>query len=148
MSSTSLFLSIALLAAAVAVPVPCREKPDMSPEKLRELATHVVVGDVVQIWTREESKGFWDFTHYVAEIAVGEVEKGKGVQAGELLYARYWTKQWDGPGPPPADTNGHRGLPKSGERARVYLARDGYDGFGTTNDHGFNVIGANGFERP
>jgi hypothetical protein len=31
---------------------------------------------------------------------------------------------------------------------RAYLARDGYDGFGKTEDHGFNVIGANGFAKP
>ena len=38
-----------------------------------------------------------------------------------------------------------RRIPKEGDRVRVYLARNAYDGFGDNGDGGFNVIGANGF---
>lgn len=134
--------------AALAIVAPRREKADLSPEALRSTATHIVLGEVKQIWTRAESSGSWDTTRYVAEIAVELVEKGEGLEPGALVYARYWHREWDGWGAPPADTNGHRGLPRAGERVRVYLARDAYDGFGDTRDHGFNVIGANGFAPP
>ena len=145
-----ILFSLVLCGAVVGIPPgsPPPEKPDLSPEQLRETATHVVLGEVQQIWTREESSANWDVTHSVAEIAVETVEKGDGLQPGELVYARYWQKRWDGWGTPPADTSGHRGLPEQGERVRVYLARDAHDGFGKTSDHGFNVIGPNGFARP
>ena len=124
------------------------ERPDLSPETLRKAATHVVVGKVAQVWTREESKHRFDFIRYVAEIAVEEVEKGEGLAPGQLVYARYWEKSWGGGGPPPDDAYGHRGLPSPGDRVRVHLACDAHDGFEQTADHGFNVIGPNGFAEP
>jgi len=140
--------AVVLIAVAISARSARIEKPDLTPDQLRETSTHIVVGAVKQIWSREESAGGWDFTHYVAEIAVERCEKGDGLQPTQLVYARYWRKRWNGGGAPPADTNGHRGIPKSAERIRVYLARDAYDGFGSTKDHGFNVIGANGFAKP
>jgi hypothetical protein len=123
------------------------EKADMPPEGLRKRATHVVVGKVRSIYTRESREGKWRYTRYVAEVSVNEVEKGEGLAKGALVYARYWRRGWLG-GKPPADTSGHRGLPKEGETLRIYLARNAYDGFTKDNkDGGFNVIGANGFER-
>jgi hypothetical protein len=38
-------------------------------------------------------------------------------------------------------------LPQPKERFRIYLARNAYNGFGHTNDGGYDVIGANGFEK-
>jgi hypothetical protein len=151
MKPVAAFLALALVGAAGAALAPApapREKADLSPDQLLEISTHVIVGEVKQVWTREESSFNWDWTRHVAEIAVEGVEKGEGLAAGELVYVRYWTKRWDGFGAPPPDTNGHRGLPKAGERVRAYLARDAYDGFGKSDDGGFNVIGANGFAKP
>ena len=38
--------------------------------------------------------------------------------------------------------------PKAGEELRIYLAKDAYNGFGPGDkDGGFDVVGANGFER-
>jgi hypothetical protein len=127
---------------AFAAPV---EKVDMTPEQLQKTATHVVVGEVKQIWTREESDSNWKTTHYCAELAVSAVEKGEGIEPRGVVYLRYWRRQWVGSGPIPPSTNGHRGLPEAGSDVRVYLARNSYDGFGSTKDGGFNVIGANGF---
>ncbi len=125
------------------------EKPDLSKEQLESTATHIVVGKVEQIWTRSEEEGNWDYTRYVAELRVENREKGDGLATGQLVYVRYWTKRWDAFfSPPPPDTSGHRGLPDVGDQIRVYLAKDAYDGFGTTKDGGFTVIGANGFARP
>ena len=148
-SSARVGLLLALLASLGSSPAAAPEKPDLSPERLLAAATHVVVGKVEQAWTRKESRGSWDVTHFVAEIRVESVEKGEGLAAGGLVYARYWTKRWDAFfTPQPPDTNGHRGLPEVGDRVRVYLARNASDGFGTTGDGGYNVIGPNGFARP
>lgn len=124
------------------------EKLDMSPAELRATATHVIVGKVRAIYSRQDDAASWRYTHYVAEVAVEEVEKGDGIPKGSLLYARYWTRRWIAPTPPPPSTSGHRGLPKAGQKTRIYLSRDNYDGFtNENNDGGYNVIGANGFER-
>jgi hypothetical protein len=84
----------------------------------------------------------------VAEVRVADCEKGTGIKKGDLLYARYWRRAWVGKNEMPPDTLGHRGLPRDGDFMRVYLARNAYDGFDPNNkDGGFNVIGANGFEK-
>jgi hypothetical protein len=126
------------------------EKVDMSPAALRDTATHVVVGEVKGVYARDVDADSWRTRHYVAEVAVRDVEKGDGIAKSSLVYARYWHHEhWLGdPARVPIGTGGHRGLPKEGETLRIYLARDAYDGFGTENkDGGFNVVGANGFER-
>lgn len=151
MNRVAAFLALVLVGAAGAASAPSPaplEKADLSPDQLLRISTHVIVGEVKQVWTREESGFNWDWTRYVAEIAVESVEKGEGIAAGGLVYVRYWTKRWDGFGAPPPDTNGHRGLPSPGDRVRAHLARGAYDGFGKTDDGGFNVIGANGFSKP
>ena len=118
----------------------------MSPAQLRQTATHVVVGTVEKISTRKEKTGDREITHYVATVRINAVEKGEGLMNGELVQVRYWTQRWLGGRPEPG-TAGHRGLPKQKETFRIYLARNAYDGFGETKDGGFNVVGANGFER-
>jgi hypothetical protein len=123
------------------------EKVPLSQEGLRKTATHVITGQVTSIYQRSDKAGDWNYTKYVAELRVNECEKGDGINKGELLYVRYWTKAWIGRGEQPPDTSGHRGLPRDGQSIRVYLARNAYDGFGTSKDGGFNVIGANGFEE-
>lgn len=123
------------------------EKVDMPPAALRKTATHVVTGTVRAIYTRTENAKGWRTTHHLAEVSIGGLEKGAGLSVGGLVYVRYWTRRWAGIGAPPPSTNGHRGIPKQGETLRIYLARRAYDGFGETQDGGFNVLGANGFER-
>ena len=123
------------------------EKVNMPPSALKKTATHVIVGEVAQIYERKEVSEEWNTTYYLAEVRIKEVEKGDGIKAGELVYVRYWNRSPTPNRPIPLDTNGHRGLPKKGETLRIYLARNAYNGFGSTNDGGFDVIGANGFER-
>ena len=123
------------------------EKANMSPEKLRESATHVITGTVSRVYQRGEKRNDWQYTHYVAEVRVKDVEKGDGIDPDRPLYARYWKRRWIGKTNVPPSTSGHRGLPAEGDTLRIYLARDAYDGFTRGNDDGgFNVIGANGFE--
>jgi hypothetical protein len=124
------------------------EKVDLDPAELHKTATHVVTGQVLGIYERRETAGDWRYTHCVAEVRVDKCEKGTGLESGNLVYVRYWHRQWIGAGEIPPSTNGHRGLPASGDKLRVYLAQNAYDGFTRDNhDGGYNVIGANGFER-
>jgi len=125
------------------------EKPDMRPESLRKIATHVVTGTVRAVYSRVRMHGKMRVTRYVAEVKVKALEKGKGIEKDQLIYVRYWEQEWTGNSQDmPTGTSGHRYLPDQGETLRIYLARNAYDGFGDDNkDGGLNVIGANGFER-
>lgn len=124
------------------------EKVDLSPAQLLKTATHVVDGQVLAVFERTETHGDWRYTRYVAEVRVDKIEKGDGIRSGELIYVRYWQREWIGKGDVPPSTSGHRGLPKDRDTIRVYLARNAYDGFSNdNNDGGFNVIGANGFQK-
>jgi hypothetical protein len=140
---------ILTLAAVAAVAIPARaEKAPLSREELHKTATHIVTGQVVAVYGRTETTGDWKYTRYVAEVRVGECEKGDGVKKGDLVYVRYYKRAWVGQGKMPPSSAGHSGTPIEGESVRVYVARNAYDGFTTdNNDGGFNVIGGNGFER-
>jgi hypothetical protein len=118
----------------------------MSPAKMRNTATHVIVGPVVRIYHHDQTAQDKRITNYVAEIRAERIEKGQGLNNGDLVYARYWTSAWLPTATPVPDQLGHRGLPKEGETLRVYLARNAYDGAGYTQDGGFNVLFADGFE--
>lgn len=140
-------LALVALGSVVSSTAARAEKVDMTAAQLSESATHVVVGKVGAIYERVSRDGEWRVTSRVLEVAVEAVEKGEGLAAGTPLYARCWTRAWAGRGGPPPSTGGHRGIPKEGERVRIYLARNAYDGFTLENkDGGYNVIGANGFE--
>lgn len=123
------------------------EKEPLSPEELRKTATHVVTGRVNAIYSRVERSADYEYTRYVAEVQVGETEKGDGLKKGALVYARYYRKRWIGKGDPPPGTSGHAPVPAEKDAVRVYLAKNAYDGFSTNNeDGGFNVIGREGWE--
>ncbi|MGB0596531.1 MAG: hypothetical protein ACPGLY_07580 [Rubripirellula sp.] len=142
------FSLLFLVTAVVLCPNARGEKVDMSPKELRQTATDVVVGKVVRVYERTEAEGDWNYTRFIAEIRVNAVEKGEAVEPDGLVYVRYWKRRWVGGGRGPTSTSGHRGLPREGATLRVYLAQNAYDGFTRTNeDGGFNVIGANGFEK-
>ena len=132
-----------LLAAAPAA----AEKVPMTVAELKKTATHIVTGQVNAVFSRTDSDENWKYQRYVAEVVVANCEKGDGLKPKEPVYIRYWTREWIGKGQVPPSTIGHRDLPSDGQFIRVYLARNAYDGFGGTSDGGFNVIGANGFER-
>jgi len=108
---------------------------ERAPEE-RSKATHVVLGKVEGVYARDEG----DTRHYVVEIAVEKAEKGDRVKPGETFYVRCYLRIPDyykdkklseeeqkriarrGPG--------YDGVPKEGERVRVY-AKSGegkYDG--------------------
>jgi len=139
---------LALVAVAFSFSLLFAEKVDMTPASLRATSTHVIVGKVKTIYQKRVVTKKWIVTNYVAEVEVVALEKGKGPAKGELVYVRYWRQAYCGGKEMPPGTNGHRGLPSEGETLRIYLAKNAYDGFRKdNNDGGFNVIGANGFEK-
>lgn len=141
-------LPLLAIALAIFVAVPAlAEKVSMSPAEMLKIATHVVKGQVNSIYAKVVRDENWETTYYVAEVRVDECEKGEGLKKGDLMYVRYWHRGWIGKGNPPPGTSGHRGLPAQGETLRIYTSRNAYDGFGTATDGGFNVLGANGFEK-
>jgi hypothetical protein len=141
-----LSLFAVVISAALVTPLRADRAP-LSPEKLRETATHVITGKVTAVYQRTETTGDWKYTSYVAEVRVEDCEKGDGVKKGDLVYARYLQKEWVGKGQQPSSHSGHRGLPSDGESFRLYLARNSSDAFGENKDGGFNVIGPNGFQK-
>jgi hypothetical protein len=141
------WLFMAVIAVTVFSSGATAEKANMDASLLRKTATHVIVATVVRVYEQNETIGDWKYTNYVAEVNIKDVEKGYGPKKDDRLYARYWQRKWMGKNGPAPGTLGYRGLPKEGETLRLYLARNAYDGFGETRDGGFNVIGANGFER-
>jgi hypothetical protein len=42
------------------------EKVSMSPEQLRQTATHVVTGQAIAVYERTQTEGGWKYTRYVA----------------------------------------------------------------------------------
>jgi hypothetical protein len=119
-----------------------------TPEQLRAAATHIVTGQVLGVYTRTQTQGNYERTDCIAEVRVTASEKGDGIAPDQLVYARYWHRRWIGGGPPPPGTNGFRGMPSENDTVRIYLNRDGNDGFGGSYPKGgFNVVGPNGFEK-
>jgi len=116
--------------------------------QMRNMATHVIVGTVVQIYHRDQTTKDQHATKYVAEIRTEGIEKGEGLQNGDLVYVRYSSSRWLPTATPVPSQLGHDGLPREGETLRIYLARNAYDGgSGYPQDGGFNVIFPNGFQR-
>lgn len=140
----------AWLAGCLAVLLVCQtnaqaEKAPLSKRELEETATHIVVGRVQAIYSRSEQRGNYEYTHRIAEVKVDDTEKGEA--AGKLIHVRYLSIRWKGAGLMPPGPSGHFPRPQVGEKFRIYLARDAYDGFSKNNDDGgFNVIYGNGFE--
>lgn len=121
------------------------EVPNRSPEQLQQSATHIVTGKVLRIYSRTQREDGQERTRYIAEVQVDAVEKGSGVEVDSLICVRYFTQVLPRG---TTGTTGHRGLPKEGDRVRIYLARNAPDGFDHRNtDGGYNVLFPNGFER-
>ena len=123
-------LETMLIVGAVVVP------PAVDYAKLFEQASHVVVGGVKAIYSFDQSTADWQTSSRVAEVSVATVEKGEGIDPGQLLYARY------------AIT---RRLPAEGEEAatpypnvrdvfRLYLTRAADGGYDVIMPGGVQII--------
>lgn len=85
--------------------------------ELREKASHVVVGEVTGVF-KSDGK---EYIGYVVRIRVEALEKGEGAAKGQYFYAEcFERKPHAGPGSPTPGANGHSGVPKVGDRVRVF----------------------------
>jgi hypothetical protein len=145
MQRCALFSGTFLL-AVFAISTAYAAKPSTPTKQLEKDATHIVVGKVQSISSSTQHSGEYDITNYIAEIAVDKIEKGDGLETGDVVHTRYkWTK-WRGIGTPPPGDPGHRPTPNEGDSVRVYLVNKGYNGAGYTTDGGYDVYYNNGFE--
>ncbi|MBL8859361.1 MAG: hypothetical protein JNL28_12695 [Planctomycetes bacterium] len=122
------------------------EKAPSSTDELTAAADHIVEGTVEIIRADRTLEWPWEYVRYHAVVKISAAAKGGDFVAGNWVGCRYWTRHWRAPTSPPPDTNGHWPLPRSGQKARVYLVADGYNGFGQTTDGGYDVFGRNGWE--
>jgi len=144
--------SIAILATALvlAVPMVQAERVPLSPEQQKAEATHIVKGVVKAVYSREVQtmlygKGTVE-THYLLEIEVQGVEKGAGIEKGDIVYARCWRLKKRGerglvPGP-----SGHFDIPQPGEMVRAFVAKGKYSPT-AQEDKGLSLVYPNGIEK-
>src|SRR6516225_2230334 len=115
----SLFGSAFLLTLALATAHAA--KPATPKAQLEKEATHILLGKVQSISFSRNTADQWEITIYIAEIKVDKVEKGSGVNAGDVVQVRYVSNAWRGASPPPEGDSGHRPTPKQDDYVRVYL---------------------------
>ncbi|HEV3259320.1 MAG TPA: hypothetical protein VG013_20810 [Gemmataceae bacterium] len=120
---------ISYAAAFVVLSVAADTFAERPPEE-KSKATHVVLGTVAGVYSRDEK----DTRYYLVELAIEKVEKGDGFKAGETFYVGCYVRIPDyykgkkltekeqdelamrGPG--------YDGVPKEGERVCVYAKHD------------------------
>jgi len=144
------FIGIVAALLVLTVTLARAERVPLSPEDQKKESTHIVTGVVKAIYSREVEttlygKGTLE-THYVLEIEVQGVEKGTGLEKGDIVYARCWRLKKRGeeglvPGP-----SGHFGIPKEGEKVRAFVAKGKYGATGQS-DNGYSVVYPNGIEN-
>jgi hypothetical protein len=139
---TALFLLTATMVQAERVP--------LSPEEQKAESTHIVTGVVQAIYSREVEttrygKGTLE-THYLLEIEVRGVDKGSGIDKGDLVYARCWRLKKRGASGPIPGPSGHFDLPKEGDQVRAFLAKGKYGATGQA-DSGSTLVYPNGIEK-
>lgn len=94
-----------------------------SPEKLKEEATHIVSGTVVEVTSKtqkskiEKAVGIHRDRIYTIKLRVTAVSKGAGVKAGDLIELVAWRPSCRIP--PLPGLQGHGSIPKNGETIKV-----------------------------
>jgi hypothetical protein len=145
-----LFVLSPLAVAAVAALPAAAERVPLRPEDKRAESTHIVTGMVRGVYSRDKETGSYGpgtvETQFVIEIEIKTVEKGAGLKAGDLVYARSWRLKKRGtfgnrPGP-----SGHFFIPQEGDAVRAYLARGHYPPTGQ-GDNGYAVVYPNGLDK-
>lgn len=135
-----------LLGGFVFVASALAEARPLTPKELTDNSTNIVTGRVLAIYARDveterSGKGTVE-THGVVEIEVEAVEKGDGIKAKDIVYARCWHLKKHGvdirPGPVGHD------IPKEGANVRAYLVRGGRSPT-QKKDSGFAALEPNGF---
>ncbi|NUN49596.1 MAG: hypothetical protein HUU15_12280 [Candidatus Brocadiae bacterium] len=115
---------LTLAAVAALCLISFAEVPLMTPEQLKEQASHIVIGKVVAVYSYDEGSGDHVTTRSIVEVAVEGTEKGEGLAAGEVVYVKVWQAKkrpagWAG-------ASGHS-VPAVGDAVRAHVTR-GKDG--------------------
>jgi hypothetical protein len=143
------FLAAALVISLFPVSLATAERIPLDAAELKGESTHIVLGKIKATYSREVEttrygKGTLE-TRYVLEIEVEKVEKGEGVKAKDIIYARGWRlKKYGADGPTPGPS-GHRFSAAEATRVRAYLARGAYGATGQ-EDNGLAIVYPNGIE--
>jgi hypothetical protein len=139
-------LAAALLVAVSAATAVFAAKALTPKARLEKAATHVVVGKVRSITFTASRDAQFATTNYAAVIAISGVEKGDGLNPGDVVEVRYVSRAWRGSGSPPPFDSGHSPRPKEKDTVRAYLVNQAYNGAGYTTDGHYDVYYKNGFE--
>lgn len=102
------------------------EVPDRTAADLFETAKVVVVGRCENAEEKRSRNGGYEESSWFHTIVVERVEKdesGTLVPGGKIVLLSN-TRAWVGADPPPTGSNGHRGIPKRGDRVRVFSNDD------------------------
>jgi hypothetical protein len=128
-----------VLVAVGALAGPIRAEVPLIPRsELPKKASQIVVGKIEAVYSFSTTGDRFKKTYSVAEVSISSVEKGKGLQAGGLVYAKYWNQKWiGGEGPVEPHSVGHHPRPVVGQRARLFL---------TKKDGRHNILLPNGCE--
>jgi hypothetical protein len=115
--------------------------------QLRDAATHVVTGYIEGVFVEESESGAWRNLKYIAEVRVRNVEKGTGLNTGELCYVRYWNRVWIGNGHVPPGAYGLMTRPTKGTIATFYLRDNRKGNVDDGKPGGLDIVLPNGVER-
>jgi hypothetical protein len=86
------------------------------PKESRDAAEYVFIGTVSKVFTRDGGASI----EYAIQIQIDEMEKGKGFQDGDFIYA-YVFKQKPGARTERPSAAGHRAVPEEGARIKAWL---------------------------
>lgn len=118
------------------------EIPEQTPEQLQKHSSNIVVGKVQAVYTHSETDGDFAKTKGVVEIQIDSIEKGEGLEKGDLLYARFWQTAWQGDrDKTPPYGSGHYAIDKEiGSTVRAFVSRN-------KKDQGFDILLTNGMQE-
>jgi hypothetical protein len=85
------------------------------PPESKSQADLIVTGRVGKVYTNTDAADL----NYIVEIEIQSIQKGQGVQPGQVLDARCFQRRPDAPRVPAA--YGHRQVPREGEAIRAFL---------------------------
>ncbi len=128
--------AIAVLAVTFVLTVPLvrAERVPLSRDQQKAESTHIVTGVVKAVYSREVEttlygKGTLE-NHFLLEIEVQGVEKGAGIEKGDIVYVRCWALK----------------KRAQGERIRAFVAKGKYSPTGQ-EDNGMSLVYPNGIEK-
>ncbi len=127
-------MKIAAVSLVATTGVALSAVPPLSPEDLEEQATHVVIGEVVEVESKVKGITVRN-RHYEITVEVESVAKGDDLKAGARIVVRAWQPA-AGLGPRPPGLQGHSDVPGKGDRIKVFLRKSG-DGYEVLHPNGF-----------